>query len=213
MAEDPHAMTATSTLTRKASPKTGDSVVTPERFATGMTTFSDWMGLIEKNSELFQRHYDEFNLTPHDVEALKKYVDDHGVKALVLGTDWCPDVWRGLPVACRLAEASGMELRIFERDANSDIMAEFLKDGEFESVPTIVLYDRDNNYLGHWIERADQANAEMGGLRKIMEGKERDTPEWTKAREEYMAETWYLAEGWRQAQVKELLALLEEALG
>ncbi|MBT5774818.1 MAG: hypothetical protein HOH95_10645 [Dehalococcoidia bacterium] len=206
--------TAASTLTRKDAPEkaAGESVVTPERFATGMTTFAEWMGLIEKNAETFQRHYDEFTPTPHDIEALKGYVQSNGVKALILGTDWCPDVWRGLPVACKIAEQSGMELRIFERDANSDIMAEFLKEGEFESVPTIVLYDGDHNYLGHWIERADQANAEMAPLRKIMEGKERDTPEWNTARAQYMEETWFLAEGWRQAQVHELLALIEEAL-
>ena len=206
-------MTATSTLTRKEAPKTGESVVTPERYASGMSNFGEWMAFIEKNAETFQRHYDEFNPTPHDVEALKRYIDDHGVKALLIGTDWCPDVWRGLPVACRLSELSGMELRIFERDQNSDIMAEFLKDGEFESVPTIVLYDRDLNYLGHWIERADQANAEMAPLREIMAGKERGTPEWDTARAQYLEETWFLAEGWRQAQVHELLALLGEALG
>jgi len=204
-------MTAASTHTRKANPLTGNSVVTAERYATGMTTFGNWMDSIEKNSQLFQRHYDEFTPESNDTEILKEYVDKHGVKALVLGTDWCPDVWRGLPVACRVAEACGMELRIFERDANSDIMAEFLKDGEFESVPTIVLYDRDDNYLGHWIERADQANAEMVGLGNIMHGKERGTPEWDEARTEYLTETWNLAEGWRQAQVKELIALLEEA--
>ncbi len=206
-------MTATSTLTRKESPKTGDSVVTAERYASGMSTFADWMGSIEKNSDLFQRHYDEFQPNPDDVAALKGYVENNGVKALLLGTDWCPDVWRGLPVAAKLSELSGMELRIFERDEHSDIMAEFLKDGEFESVPTIVLYDGDHNYLGHWIERADQANAEMGPLREIMAGKERGTPEWDEARAQYMDKTWSLAEGWRQAQVKELLALLEEALG
>lgn len=206
-------MTATSTLTRKESPKTGDSVVTAERYSSGMSTFSDWMGSIEKNGDLFQRHYDEFQPDPADIAALKGYVENHGVKALLLGTDWCPDVWRGLPVAAKLAELTGMELRIFERDQNSDIMAEFLKDGEFESVPTIVLYDGDHNYLGHWIERADQANAEMAPLREIMAGKERGTPEWDEARAQYMDKTWALAEGWRQAQVKELLALLEEALG
>jgi hypothetical protein len=206
--------TAASTLTRKDAPgkSAGESVVTPERFATGMTTFAEWMGLIEKNADTFQRHYDEFNPTPNDIEGFKGYVQSDGVKALILGTDWCPDVWRGLPVVCKIAEQSGMELRIFERDAHSDIMAEFLKEGEFESVPTIVLYDGDHNYLGHWIERADQANAEMAPLRKIMAGKERDTPEWDTAREQYLKETWSLAEGWRQAQVHELLALIKEAL-
>ena len=206
-------MTATSTLTRKATPKTGDTVVSAERFSTGITTFADWMGSIEKNSDLFQRHYNEFTPKADDIAALKGYVENNGVKMLVLGTDWCPDVWRGLPVAAKISEASGMELRIFERDANSDIMSEFLKEGEFESVPTIVLYDGDQNYLGHWIERADQANAEMAPLREIMAGKERDTPEWDAARAQYMDKTWSLADGWRHAQVTELLALLEEALG
>ena len=207
--------TATSTLTRKDTPEkaTSESVVTPERFATGMTTFAEWMASIEKNAETFQRHYDEFVVIPADIEKLKGYIESNGVKALILGTDWCPDVWRGLPVACKIAEQSGMQLRIFERDANSDIMAEFLKEGEFESVPTIVLYDGDNNYLGHWIERADQANEEMAPLREIMAGKERDTPEWAEARAEYMDKTWALADGWRHAQVRELLALIEEALG
>jgi len=207
--------TATSTLTRKDTPEkvTSESVVTPERFATGMTTFAEWMASIEKNAELFQRHNDEFEPTAEEIAALKGYVENNGVKALILGEDWCPDVWRGLPVACKIAQASGMELRIFGRDANSDIMAEFLKEGEFESVPTIVLYDGDNNYLGHWIERADQANEEMASLSEIMSGKERGTPEWTEARAEYMDKTWALADGWRHAQVRELLALVEEALG
>ena len=189
------------------------SVVTPERFSTGLGTFAEWMDVIENRKPEFQRHYDEYEPKAEDVAAIRKLVEDHGVKALVLGEDWCPDVWRGLPVACKIAQASGMELRIFGRDANSDIMAEFLKEGEFESVPTIVLYDGDNNYLGHWIERADQANEEMASLSAIMSGKERGTPEWTEARAEYMDKTWALADGWRHAQVRELLALIEEALG
>ena len=204
--------TATSTLTRKDAPATSKSVVSPERFSTGMTSFAEWMASIEKNADLFQRHHDEYAPVPEDIAALKSFVENHGVKALLLGTDWCPDVWRGLPVACKIADASGMELRIFERDENSDIMAEFLKNGEFESVPTIVLYDGDNNYLGHWIERADQANDEMSSLRDIMAGKERGTAEWDDARARYLDETWKLADGWRHAQVKELIALLEEAL-
>ena len=64
-------MTATSTLTRKAAPKNDESVVTPDRFATGMPTFADWMASIEKNADLFQRHYDEFTPKAEDVAALK----------------------------------------------------------------------------------------------------------------------------------------------
>jgi len=204
--------TATSTVTRKEAEARPDSVVTAERFSQGMSDFKTWMAAIEKNKDSFQRHYDEFTPETQDLETLKRFVSEHGVKMLVIGEDWCPDVWRGLPVACKVAEQAGMEIRLFLRDQNKDIMAEFLKQGEFESIPTIVFYDGDHRYLGHWIERADQANEEMGPLREILAGVERDTPAWEEARGKYTARTWELAEGWRQAQVKELIALVREGL-
>lgn len=206
-------MTATSTVTRKNAPAKADSVVTPDRYKQGLPSFEAWMNAIEKNKETFQKHYDEWQPDAGDIAAIKGLVEQHGVKAMVIGEDWCPDVWRGLPVMARLGELTGMEVRFFLRDQNKDIMAEFLKNGEFESIPTVVLYDRDHHYLGHWIERADRANQEMAPLREIMAGKERGTPEWDEARAQYNAKTMELAEGWRDAQVSELRALIEEALG
>ena len=188
------------------------SVVTPERFASGMDAFPQWMESIENRQKEFQRHYDEYEPKAEDIEAVRAYVESHGVKALVLAVDWCPDVWRGLPVIAKISEATGMEMRIFERDAHKDIMAEFLNQGEFESVPTIVFYDRDHRYLGHWIERAKLANEEMAPLRDMLTGKERGTPEFDEAREAYLARTWELADGWRHAQVAEFRELLASAL-
>ena len=50
----------------------------------------------------------------------------------------------------RIAEASGMELRVFFRDQNKDIMSEFLKFGEHESIPTLVFYTKDHEYIAHY---------------------------------------------------------------
>ena len=157
-------------------------------------------------------HYDEWTHNPEDINVLKAYVESHGIKALCIGEDWCPDVWRGLPVMARISELTGMEVRLFIRDDNSDIMEEFLKDGEFESIPVVVLYDRDHNYLGHWIERADQANAEMQPLLSMLHGKERGSDEWQEARNNYLNKTVELAQGWRDAQLSELNAILDEIL-
>lgn len=205
-------MTATSTITRKSASPKADSVVTPERYAQGIPSFAAWLAAIEKNKELFQRHYDEWVPEQADLDAIKALVQQHGVKALVLGEDWCPDVWRGLSVLARIGELTGMEVRMFMRDQNKDIMSEFLKNGEFESIPAIAFYDRDHRYLGHWIERADLANAEMVTLRGILAGVERDTPAYDAARAKHSAATWEHAEGWRDAQCREIRALLEEAL-
>ena len=189
------------------------SVVTPERFAEGMQTFEEWMGAIEVRKTEFLRHYEEFDPNADDIAAITKMVEERGVKALCLGEDWCPDVWRGIPVISKVSEATGMELRIFFRDKNKDIMSEFLNQGEFESVPTIVFYDGDHNYLGHWIERPTLANDEMEGLRGMLSGVERGTPEFDEARDRYNEETWKLAGNWRHASVAEFRALLEKALG
>ncbi len=191
------------------------SVVTPERFATGIPSYKDWMAAIGQRQKEFQRHYDEFKLSADDAAYFKKLVDEKGVKAFVIGEDWCPDVWRGLPVMSRVAEASGMEVRYFMRDQNKDIMAEFLKNGEFESIPVAVFYDGQHNYLGHWIERAKLADEQMPEVRKkVMPAvmPERDTPEYMALMDKSREANIDAAEPWRQAQITEIRELLDKAL-
>ena len=45
-----------------------------------------------------------------------------------------------------------------------------------------MFYDGDHNYLGHWIERPSLANDEMEGLRGMLSGVERGTPQFDEAR-------------------------------
>ena len=187
------------------------SVVTPQRFATGLPSFKDWMAAIGQRQTEFQRHYEDFQLSAQDAEYFKKLVADRGLKAFVIGEDWCPDVWRGLPVMAKVAEATGMEVRYFMRDQNKDIMAEFLNKGEFESIPTVVFYDGEHNYLGHWIERPQLALDDMARLRKeILEPAPReDGPERQAAQAKYREATAAKAGDWRHASLKEMRELIE----
>jgi len=193
---------------------TAASVVTPERYETGLKSFMEWMRHIENRHEEFQKHYDEYTPNADDIAAVKALVDAHGVKVLVLGENWCPDVWRGLPVVARMAEATGMTARYFPRDENKDIMAEFLNKGEFESIPTMVFYDKNHKHLGTWIERPVEAIEDMARLRKeILEpAPQEDGPEKTAARAAYSAATNDLRGNWRHASLREMRELLESAL-
>jgi hypothetical protein len=192
---------------------TQTSVVTPERFATGFASFGEWQQKIENRQEEFQKHYDEYQPNADDVAALKKAVEARGVKALLIGENWCPDVWRGLPVVAKMQEATGMQVRYFFRDENKDIMAEFLNKGEFESIPTVVFYDGQHNYLGHWIERPQLALDDMARLRKeILEPAPReDGPERQAAQAKYREATAARAADWRHASLKEMRELVETA--
>src|SRR5215211_2750655 len=129
------------------------SVVTPERFSSGLT-YQQFLEQAKSNVDRFQMNYEGTTISEEDAAALKALVakENGPAKMLVLGEDWCPDVYRGMPVLARIAEAAGMEMRVFPRDQHLDIMGEFLKDGEFQSIPTAVFYTRDNRYIMHWIE-------------------------------------------------------------
>src|SRR3990172_7069822 len=145
-----------------------ESVVTPERFAQGLT-YEQYIAAIDRNQERFTENYEGTHLSDEDARAFRELVErpDGPARCLAPGEAWCPDVFRGLPVMARIAEAAGMELRVFFRDQNKDIMAEFLKQGQHESIPTFVFYTRDHRYIAHWIERPALANEQMPELGKL----------------------------------------------
>ena len=193
-----------------------ESVVTPERLAQGIS-YAQWMQQIDRNQDKFVENYEGTTPSAEDVAAIKALMAKPGGPAtcLALGEPWCPDVFRGLPVAAKLCEATGIELKIFFRDQHLDIMNEFLNKGEFQSIPTLVFYTKDHKYLGHWIERAQKARDEMHllhGITSKMRDQELSPEERQKYMDEYAAfqrgPAWA---GWRDAQVQEIRELLEAA--
>lgn len=183
------------------------SVVTAERFAKGLT-YEQWLEAIDRNRDRFEENYERTELSEEDVEAFREMVarPDGPARCLALAEAWCPDAFRGLPVVARIAEAAGMELRVFFRDQNRDIAAEFLNKGEFESIPTFVFYTREHRYISQWAERPAIANEQIGELRKIFEGR---------PREEAMPDFIRFQNGpvwanWRQETIREIRELLAQ---
>ena len=203
---------------------TKESVVTPERFKSGMT-WNQYLAFInseenfqrltpggaprgDANVERFIRNMASWQMSEEGREALQALPR---MKMLVLGEDWCPDVYRGLPVLAEIASTAGWELRIFPRDENSDIMSEFLKDGQHESIPTAVLYTLDHEYIGHWIERPAVANEHMANMQKLFSRKEGESEDDMRARirqgyrDLQSSDEWA---SWRDETVTEIAALV-----
>jgi thiol-disulfide isomerase/thioredoxin len=109
------------------------TVVTPERFARGMT-FDEYVRFVatpknlaregsggEKRrdwSGFLRASYDATRLHPEQVEALKWLAAQPGgpAKMLVIAEEWSSDCRRDLPVFARVAETAPFELRVFTRD-------------------------------------------------------------------------------------------------
>ena len=205
------------------------SVVTPERYAQGRT-FAEYLAYIgsadnlarpapgggarQDNSERFQRNIDEFTLTPAETAALQALP---ARRMLVIGEDWCPDVYRGMPVLARICEVAGWEMRIFQRDDHPDLIAEFLlrRDGEaFQSIPVAALYTPEGRLLGSFHERPQVAYIYMNGLQKRFsrEPGESEDEMRTRIRQAYrdlqQSNEW---DQWRHATVEEIIAIAKTA--
>ena len=189
------------------------SVVTPERFKQGLT-YQEFIGQINVNKDRFAQSDETAKdaVSEEDVAFLKQAVQKGATRVLVLGEDWCPDVYRGMPLIARVSEVSGMEMRVFPRDANLDIMNEFLNHGEHQSIPTVVFYTADQEYLFHWIERPALANQETAeitqDIESTMAGK--DEQDIRRARRERVNARF---PDWQKETVREIRELLGQKLG
>lgn len=203
-----------------------ESPITLERFNTGKT-FQQYLDSGINNRELFERNYKGLTVTPEQEKHLKSLAATGVARIAVIGEDWCPDVYRGLGVAQRIAEAAGIELRFFERDQNKELIKPYMKNGEFESIPVYVFFDKDHHYLAHFIERPARANEEMHLVRAAMgdtspagiakklghePSEEEVAAERAASRVKYLewqqGEVWA---NWRVAAVDEVIAMLEAA--
>ena len=175
------------------------SAVTAERFAKGRTfeEYVRYAGSAENlaregfgryypdggsigapradNSGVLRDRYARARLADHQAAAIRWLAAQPGgpAKILVISEDWSSDCRRDVPMLARLAEAGGLELRIFNRDgaqilsrrrpdpataepgANHDLMLEFMnkRDGaEWASLPVAAFYTRDFRELCRYIE-------------------------------------------------------------
>jgi hypothetical protein len=140
---------------------TATTVITPERFAQGLT-WTDFLAGAKVNRDKFEHNYHNPVLTQEDLSFFREASrrPDGPRKLLAIAEAWCGDVYRELPTAVRIAEAAGMDLRIFLRDENPDIMDEFLSnEGKSRAIPVFVFYTSGTQYITHFTERSASAHA------------------------------------------------------
>ena len=188
------------------------TVVTPRRFAEGLS-YQDYLSQIKVNKLRFQQYYDEFEPDVGELERFRGLTQREGgpAKVLAIGEDWCPDVYRGLPTLAKLADSAGVEVRVFPRDSNLDVMNEFLKEGKYQSIPAFVFYTQDLGYICHWIERPEVANRESEEIESAIreENPDLDDRQFGIQRRKRVSQRF---PAWQHATVKEINEMLEQAV-
>jgi hypothetical protein len=233
--------------------------VTAERFAQGRT-FNEYISYIgspenlareafggayfpdggsmggprKDNSPIFRQRYAKGRLTDQQAGAIKWLAAQPNgpAKLLVISEDWSSDCRRDVPLLARLAEAGGLEMRIFNRDgkkilgtrrpdpaaypdANHDLALSYLKKnerGEWAALPVAVFFTKGFQELHRYIEfpaiyHKDKIRAQQGAPRpgeSAEQAKER-------AGKEFMAlQGSPFFDLWASAAVDEILSALHE---
>lgn len=226
-------------------------VVTPERFAQGMT-FEQYVAYIgtpdnlkregvggqprREWSEFMRNAYQATRLNDAQVEALKWIAHQPGAPArlLVISEEWSSDCRRDVPTLARLAEAAGLEMRIFTRDgqrfsssqrpnvegdpdSNADLMAQFMnyKNGQYwQSIPVAAFFTKTMEHLYTYIEYPAIYHKDrlLGHLRvpKSGEAREQAQERWTREFFELQASPFFKI--WACAAVDEIITALHERL-
>src|SRR5438034_3569301 len=127
------------------------ALMTAERFATGLT-YDDYKKGMRRNLDRVEASEGRVTLDPEAVRFFKSL--PRPLNVVVLAEDWCGDVIANLPVLGRLAKEAGkLNVRIFYRDQNLDLITHWLNQGKYQSIPVVAFFDKDFRELGHWIER------------------------------------------------------------
>jgi hypothetical protein len=203
---------------------TATTVVTPQRFAQGLT-YADFLGQSTVNVDRFQQNYKTAPLSAEDLAFFKRAAAQPNgpAKILAIAEAWCGDVYRELPTIATIAEATGMELRVFLRDENPDIMDEFLSnEGKSRAIPVFVFYTADMQYIAHFTERSALAHRELGEIAnqvKAQMGLPKETTFATAPEDrrqeflrEVIAKLQPRSDDWRKEAIKEMRQLLSAAL-
>ena len=228
------------------------TVVTPERFASGRT-FEQYLafigtpdnlaregspsGLRRDQTATMRAWYEANRLTDAQAAAIGWLASQPGgpAKILVISEEWSSDCRRDVPMLARVAEAGGMELRIFTRDgrrfstsvrpslaeapdSNADLMAEFLNDKNgqtWQSIPVAVFYTKDLEYLYHYTEFPAIYHKDRlvsGHIRAPRPGETNDETQARAAREFMALQQSPFFRLWASAGVDEIISALHRRL-
>lgn len=138
--------------------------VTRERFEQGMT-YEQYTAQMTRNQERFAANERDLRLEPADLapfEALARPLN-----VLVLAEDWCGDVIDNLPILGGIARQTGkLDLRVFLRDQNLDLIDQYLNQGQFRSIPVFAFFDENFDELGYFVERPASVTARRASQRR-----------------------------------------------
>ncbi|HZO43751.1 MAG TPA: thioredoxin family protein [Methylomirabilota bacterium] len=125
-------------------------MVTRERFEQGLT-LQQYVDKMSFNRERFVEAIEDATVGPEGARVLERL--DGARRVLVISEDWCGTCLAHVPYVAKLIEGRPeIDMRFFPRDANLDLMDQYLKQGRYRSIPVFAFFDEHMNELARFLE-------------------------------------------------------------
>ena len=105
-------------------------------------SLSEYMSILDDQRSLYDLHYKKA-----DTGNWPEPPDN--LKLLIITEPWCGDSTAIVPVLYKLFKKYETKIRILRRDANPELIDQFLTNGG-RAIPIIILLDKDGNYQGRF---------------------------------------------------------------
>lgn len=164
-------------------------------------SFEEYEENLNDNLSLHQLHYKKCTVDQENKEKIENF---QSCKLLVITEPWCGDSLALLPILKKMSEINGKwEMKVLLRDANLDLMDQFLSRG-VRGIPIFLFLDNNGELLFKWGPRPEQASEIFENHREQIKNGEIEKSEVIKKIRAYYAKDRGVTT------IKELIIIFEE---
>ena len=139
------------------------NVIAPERFSGGVNNFQEWLGSLAEHRDQFERHYQEYEPAPDDINRIDRAIEFVGgtVRTLIIADHTTADDWRGVAVMAKIAELAGNEISIVPLEGNEDLVESHPNIYDETGTPTFIFLGKNGETVGHISRRPLQVETDI----------------------------------------------------
>ncbi|REH76886.1 thioredoxin family protein [Staphylococcus felis] len=111
------------------------------------------------------KEIDQRFVAPQNEPQLKKIKQKNYKYVLVISEDWCGDAMMNIPVLKHIAEQCDLEVRVFYRDEDTNLIDQYLTNGKSRSIPIFVFLNDQFEQKAVWGPRAKEVQNFVDDIR------------------------------------------------
>lgn len=133
----------------------------------------------EQYMEDLDYHKDSFlhiyeNFQPLADEGFFNKIKEKNLRVVALAEVWCGHCMLNVPVLLRLAEKTGMDVRLLPRDQHLDLMDQYLTNGK-RVIPIFIFINEKGEQVAKWGPITESTKAFVDEYRKDLPSKDDDS--------------------------------------